>query len=179
MLRCLKAAGELRQQHTLQAARLLQTVCLHQQLLPCLVTSICQEQAIHTNATTSSLKQHGIRLQQQQPHMPMCSPAAALQSSQRQHSSSQGPANSSHKWQQLGVSSLQQQIPLATSSLQQHGVQQRHGYSSLHTGAAHYHARHSGTVVFCNTCKPQQLDCMHGHSSMAVISNRQWTSSAC
>lgn len=149
MLRCLTAAGELsRQQHTLQAARLLQTVCLHQQLLPCLVTSICQEQAIHTNATPSSSQRHSSRLQQQQPHMPMCSPAAAPQSSLRQHSSSQRYASSSHSWQQTSTSSLQQETPLSTSSLQQHGVQQRHGYRSVSTGAAHYHARHSGTVWY-------------------------------
>lgn len=147
MLRCLAAAGEVSRQQTLpnRAARLLHTVWLQQQV-PCLITSICQEQALHTNAACSSLKQDSRLPQPQQPlHTPMSSPPDRPRLLQRQHSSSQCSDGSSHRWQQAGTSSFLQQPPRLTSSLQQHGGQQQlaHGYSSL-AAAAHYHARHSG-----------------------------------
>lgn len=143
MLRCLAAAGEIsRQHHTLQAARVLQSLSLNQQL-PSIITSICQQQAVHHS--NAAFRQHSSQPQQLHSPVETSLPQGGHSSSSRFTSRSH-PDSSSHSQQQVGSSSSSStlQQPARCSLLQLASQQQQRGYSSLSTGHAHYHARHSG-----------------------------------
>lgn len=155
MLRCVANSDRHLQAVPWQAAQLLQAVCLQQQLP--IFGPLCQQQASQGSRVSieASNRKQGQRYFLQQllqhhegPQQGGGQPPQQLAGHQ-QHSGSRSskpyaevmqhkPYKSSNLWQQIGLCSIPQLLQPT-----QHSLQQR-PYSSMATGHAHYHARHSG-----------------------------------